>query len=230
MKAEHTSSSSDPLRSLVATLGCSTVGYFPLLLGQFDAVVWMAWVAVISLPTGAYAGASGLRAWPFGLAIPGSWMVILAWLGGSSPSALPEPAWGAAAWTGLFVIGMAVGAAVRSNPWRCAGGSLALAALCSVLPVSGTPALGLYGGRSLGQVDPQFAAVAFDTSPITLVIESAGADWMRHRAVYEAAGTEWFSDRREPYRGKVAASLVLLLGYLGILLTRSRARAIWGSQ
>ena len=221
---------SEPSQPLLVALGCSVVALVPFLLGQFDSVLWTVWVAVISLPTGAFAGACRLKAWPFGLAIPGTWMVILAWLEVSSGGTLPEPAWGAAAWSGLFVVGMALGALVGSNAFRCAAGGLVLTVLSSALPVSGAPSLGLYGGRSLGQVAPSAAAAAFDTSPITLVMESAGVDWMRHRAVYDSAGTEWFSDRRKPYRGKLAASLILLVGYLGILLSRSRARAIWGSQ
>jgi len=46
---------------------------------------------------------------------------------------------------------------------------------------------------------PGLASRLLDLSPWTLVMESAGFDWMRDPRVYDPAGTEWFSDTRRPY-------------------------------
>jgi len=205
------------------TVGGSCLGLLPLLLGHFDPLLWIAWLSVIALPTGVFIGARALRLWPFGLAVPGIWMIVLVALEAEGGGALPEPAWAAASWTGLFVLGFALGPFFLRHSWTALGLSLCLSTLLAALPLSGGEESAAWAGRSLGQASPALAALAFDASPMTLVLESGGVDWMRHRAVYTAAGTEWFSDRRQPYRGKLAASLVLLVGYVLNLLTRSRS-------
>jgi len=217
----------DSFEPLLVALSCSVAGVLPLLVGAFDPLLWTAWISMIAFPTGLFTGASGLKAWPFGLATPGIWMIVLVCLEAMSGGTLPEPAWAAAAWTGQFIVGMAAGVFFTGRAWRAAGLGLCLTSLLCVLPVSGGSGEALWGGRSLGQTSPRTAALVFGSSPMTMVMESGGVDWMRHPVVYDPAGTEWFSDRREPYRGKLAAPAVLLLGYLGLLLTRSRARAAW---
>jgi hypothetical protein len=72
---------------------------------------------------------------------------------------------------------------------------------------------------------PRAAALLLDASPATLLTECAGLDWMRHRATYHPAGTDWYSDLRAPYRGALASTSVFVLGCALAWVVRRRARA-----
>jgi hypothetical protein len=211
-------------RLLIAT-ACAAVGAVPALLGQRDPVLALAWLAAVCFPLGVFAGALRLPAWPFGLAVPGVWMVLLAGIDARAGGRVPAPLWSAAAWTGLFAVGAAIGSRGRARPWRALGLALLFTGPLALWPMAGGGARGLLGGRPPGEASPEVASRLFDLSPVTLVVECGGVDWMRHRAVYPSAGTEWFSDRRRPFRGRLAGSAVLLVGCLGLLITRPRVRA-----
>ncbi|MFT5285437.1 MAG: hypothetical protein ACI8TQ_001602 [Planctomycetota bacterium] len=211
------------LQPLLIAFGCSAIGALPLLAGYDDSILWLAWIAVLALPVGIFTRAEGLRPWPFGLVAPGIWMIALAYLEMDSNAGLPDPAWAAMAWCGLFLVGSTIGAFASGNSYRNAGLGLCVMSLLAWLPVSGGSNANLLGEQTVGQRSPALASQLFDASPVTLLVETAGVDWMRHRCVYTAAGTEWFSDRRRPFDGKVSAPIVLLIGCLGIFLARSRS-------
>jgi hypothetical protein len=81
------------------------------------------------------------------------------------------------------------------------------------------------GGALGAPLEPALARLALDLSPATLVLESAGVDWMRDPAVYDPVATDRF--QRLPYRGALAGPLVLLVGcalasLAGLRLRRAR--------
>ena len=60
---------------------------------------------------------------------------------------------------------------------------------------------------------PRAAALLLDFSPATLLVESAGVDWMRQPAVYGPAGADAIGpDLRLPWRGELAGPAVFLVG------------------
>ena len=213
---------SDQLRPLLVALGCALAGGLPVFFGYDDSVLWLAWIAIIALPAGILCRAAGLPIWPFGLVAPAGWMILLAYLEMKPGLGLPNPAWAATASVGLFMLGTALGALAKGAPFRGAGLGICIVFVFAWLPLASGQNKALWGGRPLGQMAPGLAAELFDLSPMTLLIESAGVDWMRHPTVYNAAGTEWFSDRRRPFDGKLTAPIMLLIGSMGAFLTRSR--------
>jgi hypothetical protein len=198
------------------------LGLLPALAGIGDPLASLAWIAVVSPAVGVVAAGLGLGAWPFGLAVPAAWMIGLVWLDARAGAALPDPAWAAMTWTGMYALGFAAGAlSVRRAP-RTAALAFALAGLLAGLPLAGGAGAGMLGDRTWGEITPDGAARLFDASPVTMLLESAGVDWMRHPSVYDAAGTEWFSDRRAPYRGRLAGPLLLVVGCASVLAVARR--------
>lgn len=119
---------------------------------------------------------------------------------------------GAAALAGLMLLGATVAAspqrAIALVPW-------ALVA-CALLDgaASGWGAL-----EAAPPFSPETTALLIDSSPRAFVMESAGADWMRHESIYEHAGTDRLGpDLRIGYGGSVAAYVVLVLGYCSATL------------
>lgn len=195
-----------------ATL-CACAGLLPLALGVRGSLGMIAWWALLAPSLGIWCGARGLSAWPFAVLVPASWMLALPFTI-TTEFILPDPAWGIVALTGLFAMGLGIGRFVR-RPATAFGASFALIAILAGLPFISAP---------LARRSPAWAARVFDVSVVTFAMECAGVDWSRHRAIYDAAGTEWFSDRRAPYGGKLAGPVALLLGCASWALGRRRVR------
>jgi hypothetical protein len=207
-------------RALGIVVALAAVGLLPALLGIDDVLAALAWMAVIAPASGVIAAGAGVGLWPFGIAVPAAWMVGVAWLDAAGDATLPEPVWAALAWTGLYALGSTLGALAPRRAARNGALALLVTALLAALPVMG--GAGLLGGRTVGELSPAGAARLFDLSPVTVVIETGGVDWMRHAVVYDAAGTEWFSDRRAPYRGRLAGPLLLVVGCASALVAGRR--------
>lgn len=105
---------------------------------------------------------------------------------------------GCAAVAGL----MAVGLGLRGS-WDAATGARApwgaIWILAATAAAAGLPLGFGVEGLVWARETPALASRLLDLSPWTLVMESAGFDWMRDARVYESAGTEWYSDTRRPY-------------------------------
>ena len=168
----------------------------------------LAWLALLAPAAGACCGASGVALFPFGLAVPGVWLVFLVLADARSPRDLPTPLWAAAAVAGLLALGHALGRVVRARPVALAGVLLLVGCLLVGLSVG----CGLSASdASLARAHPGLAGVLFDLSPLTLVFDCAGWDWAHaNREVYARAGVEWF--QRRPYPGILAGPGVLVVG------------------
>ncbi|MBM3978539.1 MAG: hypothetical protein FJ299_16320 [Planctomycetes bacterium] len=57
---------------------------------------------------------------------------------------------------------------------------------------------------------PSLASLALDCSPVTLVVEASGIDWMRTAGLYDAAGTDRLE--RAAWAGELAGPGALVLG------------------
>ena len=195
-----------PATRLALALVAAAVGVAGALAAGGDPVSLLVWLALLAPAAGYLCGALGVGLLPFGLAAPGVWMVALVVLDGLSPGELPTPFWAALVWTGLFAGGAGAGRLGRrfagDAGWAGAGLLLLGATLLTALPGR--------GGAADAPWPPAAARVLLDLSPATLVVESAGVDWMRHPAVYDPAGTDRF--QRPAYRGELAGPLALLVG------------------
>lgn len=142
---------------------------------------------------------------------------------------LPAAHWAGLALAGVALLGAALGATAGARRWRAgvAGGWL-LGVACA--------AHGAATGWGLLQPEPPFSpevtAWLLDLSPVGLVLESGGADWMRSPEVYDPAGTSRIGpELRLPWRGAVAAPLVVVVGCgLLALALRARGAAFRGSR
>jgi hypothetical protein len=209
----HTARSPEaPLRRLGIALALAAVGSIGALgsvgviWGAADPVALLLWISLSSVACGYLAGALGAGLVPYGVVAPATWMVVLVALAGVSERDVPTPFWAALVWTGFFAGGAGLGRLGRRRgaaaAWSGAGWLLLLSALLVALP-----ARGACSGRPW---PPRTASALLDLSPASLVLESAGIDWMRHPAVYDPVGTDRFE--RAPYRGTLAGPLVLLVG------------------
>jgi len=182
-----------------------------------DPLAELAWVAVVALPCGIACGALQLRIWPFAASVPAVWMSALALAGVSSERTLATPLWSALCWSGIFAGGWGVGQASAAGVRGVATG-LVLVVLLALLPSAGA-----FLGRPW---PPAVAARLLDLSPVSVCMESAGVDWMRHPAVYEPAGAlDIDPGLRQPWRGKLAGPGLLLLGCALAAFGAVRARA-----
>ena len=204
---------------VIASVGA--LGAFPGSSSGSDPVALLVWIALVSVPAGFACGSLGARHWALAAIPPAAWMGLVAIVDGLSPRDLPEPAWAALAWTGLYAAGYGAG---RLAPLRGASGASALflaSALLAALPI--------FPGF-LGQPwPPPIAARLLDLSPATLLAECAGLDWMRHPAVYAPAGAADIDPAtRVAYSGALAGPLAFVVGCalaaLGEGIARSRAR------
>lgn len=196
-------------RQLLAALGLAAValpGALPGSAGAPDPVAFLTWLALVAPAVGALAGRRRLSAWPHAAAIPGAWMLLLVAVDALGPRDLDTPLWAALAASGLYALGFALGRAVR--PERGASASAALLAVSAALvlaPVAGAWLRAPWPGDA--------TAVLLDASPATLLAECAGVDWLRHPAIYDAAGTADIDPRtRSPYPAPLAGGIVLVLG------------------
>jgi hypothetical protein len=175
-----------------------------------DPVALLAWLSIYALPAGWLVRGLGPRLVPFGIAAPGAWMAVLALVDERSALDLPTPLWAALVWSGAFaaghglagLLGPASGTAART--WGGAGVLLLLGGLLAGLPGA--------GGAAARPWPPAAARRLLDLSPASVVIESAGVDWMRHPALYDPVGTDRFL--RRPHRGALAGPVALVLGCL----------------
>ncbi len=146
-------------------------------------------------------------------------MLVLVGVDALAPRDLATPIWAAAAALGLFAIGHAVGrSSRRENGAASAAALLAISALLVLLPVAGAILRAPWPGSA--------SARLLDASPMTVLAECAGIDWLRHPAVYDAAGTSDIDPRtRSPYSPPLAGGIVLVLGCASAFLAERFARA-----
>jgi hypothetical protein len=115
-----------------------------------------------------------------------------------------------------------LGAWFPERGWGLAGVLVLSLLLLTGLPVQGGLAS---GGTSWAAAYPDLAAFLLECSPLVLVYDCAGWDWVHgHPEAYALSGVEWFP--RTPYRGSLAGPAVLLVGcvfaVLGSRLARTR--------
>jgi len=142
-------------------------------------------------------------------------------VGGAVASSPVGAAWGAlpgrgaalAVLSGLFLTGAAL-APTRAEPAARARAGIGRAALLLLICWCADGAAAGWGVlRPAPPWSPEVASWLLDLSPETLLMESAGVDWMRHPAVYEAAGTDRIGPGlRAVFVGPVAGSATLLVG------------------
>lgn len=191
------------LRDAVLLGAVGALGALPAIDGKSDSLALLTWIAWIAAASGCIFPARGRDLWRFGAVAPAIWMAALALVDGRAEHALPAPAWAAAAWTGLFFAGAALGRIAPDARWRNGAALLLVAAVLSALPARG----GLPGAP----LPPRATAVLLDVSPVVLLAETAGVrDHMWHRSLYGPAGVDRFA--RAPWSGPLAAGTVLLVG------------------
>lgn len=173
----------------------------------------LVWLAVVAAGCGALAAGLGLGLAPFGWLLPLAWCAPVAWLARDARGELDLLA-ACVAWSGLFALGAALGELGRRRRWNPFG--VAGALLLAGVVASGLPLRGALDARPW---PVPAARVLFDLAPTTLVLESAGLDWMRHAATYDAVATDRF--QRAPYRGPLAGSVLLLVGCALAVLART---------
>jgi len=214
----------------------AAVGALPALLAPRTAapLALIGFAACVALPLGiplggrAARGAVGLRG-SFGGAArlvllsalaPCAWWLALA-MTEASRGELPSAGYAVCALYGLHAAGVALGRVLGADRAPRAA-ALALVACCALALA---PSRAGQGEPELARRAPRLASLLLDLSPVTLVLECAGLDWMRHPATYHPAGTDWYSDRRAPWRAPLAGSGALVLGCLAAALSvRARTR------
>jgi hypothetical protein len=210
---------------LLRALALALIGPSALAFGA-DVPSYLAWLAIAGPAVGAAAAGLGVALLPFGLAVPGAWLLVLAAVDAGSSAPLPHPFYGGLVVVGLFCAGAAVGTVVRrsgpsaSRAWSAAGWLLLASGAAAGLPGR--------GGAEGAPFEPALASALLDLSPATLALESAGVDWMRSPAVYDAVGTDRF--QRAPHRGALAGPATVLVGCLAAALATLWTRWNGGSR
>jgi hypothetical protein len=192
------------LSSLVAVLVLGLAG----LAGGFGApAAILAWLALTATGCGAWMGR-----WA---RVPAAWAPPLVWAAALFfTRGVPDPLAASLAVAGLYAAGMGLGAWL--SPERAAGAALLVVGGLSLAPT--------FGGRLEQPWPPEVASVLLDASPVAWATESAGIDWMRHPAVYDAAGTADIGpDLRTGKRSWLAAVVLLVVGCLSSLSAQPRA-------
>lgn len=215
-ETERTRSST---RELVWTLALAALGWIgaaPLgARGSGDPLLVLVWAALAAPVAGAIAARASLGPWPWGLAAPSAWVLALVWTGASSPRDVPTPLWAAGAWMGLFALGAAASELLGKRDVRAPY----VAALISLALNCAAWAPGKLGAPWSAET----TALLIDLSPVALVAECAGLDWMRVEWLYEAAQTDRFE--RAAWRGELAGPTCLLVGYAAWAFARFVGRA-----
>ncbi len=209
-------------RALALALSIAAIALPGMLTGSrgvADPCALLVWLALVAPAAGALAGGLRLAPWPHALAVPATWTVLLVWNDALAPRDLGSPAYAALALGGLFAAGYAAGrtAPVRAR-WTAASALLALAALLVIAPL---------GALYLRAPWPApVAGILLDLSPATLLAECAGVDWLRHPAIYDAAGAVDLDPRvRGPYRPELAGPLAFVVGCALVLVADRLAQA-----
>ena len=182
------------------------VGLAGLILGIGAPVGILAWMTLIAAAAGAWMGpwSRSWRAWT----PPLVWGLLLLMTRG-----LPMPWMAALSVASLYAVGMGLGAWLPRE--RAAASSLLLVAALSLAPT--------FGGKLERPLPPVVTAHLLDFSPVAWALESAGVDWMRHPAVYEAAGTADIDpSMRTQRRNWLAAALLLVVGCSLALSAKTR--------
>ena len=220
--SERSERDSKALRELslaLALAAVALVGALPLPHGAGDAesepLFLLAWLGLIAAPTGAACAAFGLRAWPYGAAVVGAWSALATAVAGTSERVVATPLWGVLCAGGLFLAGLGAGLCLR-RAWGAVVGLALGGLLLALLPIApGISGLAWPSG---------FAALALGLSPVTLVVEASGIDWLHTSGIYDPAGADRLE--RAPWSGELAGPVCLVLGCalwgLGALLARMR--------
>ncbi len=200
-----------------AAIGC--LGATSGAAGALDPVTLFAWLVLAAPACGVLAGAFGVRLWPVGLLAPALWIALLVQAELGSERHLLVPWSGMAVVSGLFFAGLGLGAWVRrrSRPER--GLALAGLLLCGMLAASGAGVRGVLSssGSGFAREFPWLTTTLLEASPLVFAFECAGVDYTHMQPdVYARSTVEWFP--RLPYRGALAAPVVLLVGSLSALL------------
>lgn len=162
------------------------------LAGAPPAPLGLAWLALCAAPVGVLTAGVGRAA----LLPPLAWAAVVC----------VHAPWAGLAIAGYLAAGVALGRARPATRVADAGLLLLGAAL-----LAGAPSLGGLTGH--GPFSPEITARLLDLSPVVLVLESAGIDWLRHPAVYGPAGGDALGpDLRGPWSGALAGTGVLLVG------------------
>jgi hypothetical protein len=203
------------LAVLAASAAAGALGALPGASGALDPVAVLGWMALFAPAAGALCGARGIALVPLGVLVPVLWTLFLAALQAGGARGFSALVWGACALAGLFALGLALGARTRSA--LLTAGALLLSGL---LLASAAPGFGLLaGGSELARSHPRLAARLLDGSPVVLVFECAGWDWVHAQPeVYARGGAEWI--QRRPYPGNLAGPAVLVVGCALAILAR----------
>lgn len=199
--------------AVALVLACVALpGALPGSRGAPDPIAFFTWLAFVAAAIGALAGAARLPFWPHAVAIPGVWMFVVVIVDALAPRDLPTPLWASIAASGLFAFGYAVGRLAHfEQRFAVAGWMLGLSVVFVMLPVAGGYLRAAWPGTA--------TEFLLDASPATLLAECAGIDWLRHPAIYDAAGTADLDPAsRGAYRPALAATIVAVLGSLAALL------------
>lgn len=209
------------LGTLGASAGAGALGCLPGAAGAFDPVTLCGWLALSAPAAGALVGSSRAPFFPFGLCVPGSWVLLLVLVEARAGGGLPSPLWAACALAGLFGLGFALGRRLAA-PLAGAG----LVAFATLWLASAPVGLGLVAsGSELARSRPALAARLLDLSPLVLAFDCAGHDWTHAQPeLYALAGVEWF--QRRPYRGELAGPALLMVGCLLAALVRLPRQAL----
>lgn len=187
-------------------------------------------MGAMTLPTfrqGALALAVGGAGW----LAAGSGPLALAWLAlAAAPiGALAAPPRGESVWPALLAAGVLVGPLVFSGDFLAAwvviglfllgaaasveGAKVPSAAMCLVVGTALAMAPAWAGAAGHAPFPSETTARLLDLSPVVLVVESAGVDWLRHPAVYGPAGGDAIGpDLWTPPKGALAGSALVLVG------------------
>ncbi len=192
------------LSSLVAVLALGLAG----LAGGFGApLAILTWLALTATGCGAWMGRWARK--------PAAWVPPLVWAAALFfTRGVQDPLSASLAIAGLYAAGMGLGAWL--SPEHAAGAALLVVGGLSLAPT--------FGGRLERPWPPEVTSVLLDISPVAWASESGGVDWMRHPAVYDAAGTADIGPNlRTGRRSWLAAVVLLVLGCLSSLSAQPRA-------
>lgn len=191
---------------LLLPLAIGALGALPTGGSGSDPIALAGWLALIAPSLGACAGARGARDRLAALLLFGTWLLLLIAVDASSKRDLPEMHWAACALAGLFLGGYGLGSLAKRSP-----GWVAAALFLAMITLTALPAV---GGLAPAPWPPALAARLLDISPVALILECGGVDWMRHPGVYAPVGTDAIGpDLRLAHRGFLAGPLTLLVGW-----------------
>ncbi len=193
---------------LVAAALAGVAGALPRAGGEPDPFALLAWLVLLAPAAGFVCGSFGVRLYPWGLAVPGVWMLVLVQVDLASERDMVQPLWPGLLWTGLFAAGLGAGTRFPGRPWAGAGLLLLLALAAAGVGIQGGLAL---GDAAWAREHPTLGAWLLEVSPLAWAFDAAAWDWIHANPVaYRLSGVEWIP--REPWKGRLAGPAVLVLG------------------